>query len=65
MIDEKFKILLEQNWTPEEEDLIKKIMSGVKYYTKILPKNLKKDIADALDLCNKLKTELESFKQIP
>jgi hypothetical protein len=48
-----------------DENLIKKIMSGVKYYTKILPKNLKKDIADALDLCNKLKTELESFKQIP
>lgn len=62
MIDEKFKILLEQNWTPEEEELIKKIMSGVKYYTKLLPKNLKKDIVDALELCHKLKVELESLK---
>lgn len=62
MIDEKFKILLEQNWTQEEEELIKKIMSGVKYYSKLLPRNFKKDIIDALDLCYKLKIELESLR---
>jgi hypothetical protein len=37
-------------------------MDNVAYYKKLLPKTLKQDIFDALQMCNTLKNELEYYR---
>lgn len=61
MIEEEFKILLEKEWTIEEREIIKRIMEGLLYYKKLLPKTLKQDVLSALELCNKLKDESDEL----
>lgn len=59
MIEEEFKKLLDKDWSEEERQMIQRIMEGLLYYRKILPKSLKADVVSALQLCNKLKHQLE------
>lgn len=61
MIEEEFKILLEKEWTIEEREIIKRIMEGLLYYKKLLPKTLKQDVLSALELCIKLKDESDEL----
>lgn len=63
MIDEHFKILLENNWSNDEKNMIERIMNGLLYFKKLLPKILKDDVIIALKLCNELKTENEKLKR--
>lgn len=63
MIDEHFKILLENNWSNDEKNMIERIMNGLLYFKKLLPKILKDDVITALKLCNELKTENENLKK--
>jgi hypothetical protein len=62
-MEEEFKKLLEMNWEESERDMIKRIMDGLLYYKKLLPRTLKNDVAAALELCNKLKDELEALRE--
>lgn len=59
MIEEEFKKLLEKEWSEEERQMIQRISEGLLYYRKLLPKTLKTDVIAALQLCNKLKHQLE------
>lgn len=59
MIEEEFKKLLEKEWSEEERQMIQRIMEGMLYYRKLLPKALKADVISALQLCNKLKHQLD------
>ncbi len=59
MIEEEFNKLLEKEWTEEERQMIQRIMEGLLYYRKLLPKALKADVISALQLCNNLKHQLE------
>jgi hypothetical protein len=63
MFEEQLKILLEKKWTEEELQLINRLTSNLGYYKKLIPKSLKQDITEALQMCNVLKVELEKFKE--
>lgn len=60
MLEEEFKKLLEKDWTNEEKELVIRIMDGLLYYKRFIPKTLKDDILMAIQLCNKLKHQLEN-----
>jgi len=64
MFEEQLKILLEKKWTEDELKLINRLTSNLGYYKKLIPKSLKQDIAEALQMCNLLKVELETYKEI-
>lgn len=61
MIEEEFQKLLEKQWSEDERIMIQRIMEGLMYYRKLLPKSLKADVISALQLCNKLKHQLETL----
>jgi hypothetical protein len=58
MIEEELEKLLQHNWPESDKQLIQRLIDGLLYYKRILPKSLKKDILGGLQLCNKLKTQL-------
>lgn len=60
MIEEEFQKLLCKDWNDEEKAMIQRIMDGLLYYKKLIPKGLKTDIIAALQLCNSLKGKLET-----
>jgi hypothetical protein len=62
MFEEQLETLLQKEWSEEERILIKRLMDNVAYYKKLLPKTLKQDIFDALQMCNTLKNELEYYR---
>lgn len=62
MIEEEVGKLLEKTWLDEERDLIKRIMDSMLYYKRIIPKSLKKDIVDALQMCNRLKEKIDEME---
>jgi hypothetical protein len=62
MFEEEMKKLLEKNWEEDEHKLISRILDNLNYYKRLMPKSLKLDIISALELCNKLKLELEELK---
>lgn len=64
MLEDEFKKLLEKNWDIEEKELVIRIMDGLLYYKRFLPKAFKDDVLLAIKLCNKLKNELENIKDI-
>jgi hypothetical protein len=59
MIEDEFNKLLEKEWNNEEKELIKRIMNGMLYYKRFIPNDFKQDILLAIDMCNKLKNELD------
>ena len=61
MIEEELSRLLERQWTDEERAMINRIMDGLLYYKKLIPKALKNDVVAALQLCNRLKLQLEEL----
>ena len=61
MIEEELSRLLERQWTDEERAMINRIMDGLLYYKKLIPKALKNDVVSALQLCNRLKSQLEEL----
>ncbi|NBP16104.1 hypothetical protein EBU95_17230 [bacterium] len=63
MIEEELSRLLERQWTDEERAMINRIMDGLLYYKKLIPKALKNDVVAALQLCNRLKLQLEDLIQ--
>lgn len=62
MLEDEFKKLLEKTWDTEEKELVTRIMEGLLYYKRFLPKTFKNDVFLAIKLCNKLKNELEETK---
>jgi hypothetical protein len=64
MFEEQLETLLQKEWSEEERILIKRLMDNVAYYKKLLPKSLKQDIFDALQMCNTLKNELQYYRTI-
>lgn len=63
MFEKELELLLEKNWTEEELKMINKLLDNLTYYKKLIPKSLKQEIAVALQMCNNLKVELESFRE--
>lgn len=63
MFEEALESLLEKQWGTEERVLLNKLVSNLLYYKKLIPKALKKDIMDALQMCNELKLELEKYRE--
>jgi hypothetical protein len=62
MFEQELDNLLQKNWSDEERRLISLLMDNVIYYKKLIPKSLKQDIMNALQMCNVLKTELEIYR---
>lgn len=62
MFEQELDNLLQKNWSDEERRLIGLLMENVIYYKKLIPKSLKQDILNALQMCNVLKTELEIYR---
>ena len=63
MFEQELENLLQKKWTDEERILISRLMENVTYYKKLIPKSLKQDIVNALQMCNVLKTELEIYRE--
>lgn len=55
-------LLLENNWTEEEKELIKRIMKNVLTYKTLMPKGLKADIVAILKLAKNVKQEYDLLK---
>jgi hypothetical protein len=64
MFEQELDLLLEKDWSDEQRVLIKRLMDNVAYYKKLLPKSLKQDVFEALQMCNTLKNELEYYKKL-
>jgi hypothetical protein len=64
MYEEELNILLNSKWTEEEKSIISRLTDNLMYYKKLVPSSLKKDIFITLQLCNKLKTEFEEYKDM-
>jgi hypothetical protein len=62
MFEQELDNLLQKNWSDEERRLISLLMENIIYYKKLIPKSLKQDIMNALQMCNVLKTELEIYR---
>ena len=63
MFEQELETLLQKKWSDQERSLITRLMENVTYYKKLIPKSLKQDIVDALQMCNVLKTELEIYRE--
>ena len=63
MFEQELDCLLQKKWSDEEKILITRLMDNVAYYKKLIPKSLKQDIVNALQMCNVLKTELETYRE--
>lgn len=63
MFEEEMKKLLEKDWDEDESKLITRLLENLVYYKRLMPKALKLDIISALELCNKLKVELEDLRK--
>lgn len=63
MFEKELELLLEKNWTEEEITMINKLLETLQYYKKLIPKSLKQEIVVALQMCNNLKTELDTFRE--
>lgn len=63
MFEQELEALLEKKWSDEERKLISGLMENVIYYKKLIPKSLKQDILNALQICNVLKNELEIYRE--
>ena len=63
MFEQQLDILLQQEWSEDEHKLISRLMDNVTYYKKLIPKSLKQDIMNALQMCNVLKTELDLYRK--
>lgn len=63
MFEKELELLLEKNWTEEEITMINRLLETLQYYKKLIPKSLKQEIVAALQMCNTLKTELDTFRE--
>lgn len=63
MFESELDNLLKQSWNEEELQQLQKLVDGLKYYKKLMSKTLKTDLAIALELCNRLKIELEELRK--
>jgi hypothetical protein len=63
MFEEELNSLLKKKWSEDELQMINKLLENLTYYKRIIPRSLKNDIAVALQMCNNLKIELETFRE--
>jgi hypothetical protein len=64
MFETELDNLLQKEWSDEERAMITRLMENVTYYKKLIPKSLKQDIMNALQMCNVLKDELQYYREI-
>lgn len=60
---EQTNALLNQDWTPDEKILIKRLVDSLLYYKYLIPKNLKSDVVAILDMANKIKQDYTILKK--
>lgn len=63
MFEDEMKKLLDKKWDEEDYKLISRLLDNLVYYKRIMSKSMKTDLMSMLELCNKLKTELEDLKE--
>ena len=63
MFEKELQLLLEKKWTEEEVTMINRLLETLQYYKKLIPKSLIQEIVAALQMCNTLKTELDTFRE--
>ncbi|NBP00580.1 MAG: hypothetical protein EBU90_10730 [Proteobacteria bacterium] len=63
MLDTELDNLLKQSWSEEEMQQLQKLADCLKYYKKLMTKTLKTDLVIALEICNRLKIELEELRK--
>jgi hypothetical protein len=54
-------ILLDREWLEEEREVMKRLVDSLKYYKYMIPSALKKDILASIQMCIKLKDDLDSM----
>ena len=57
---EKHQELLSKQWSDEEKELLERLMNSLSSCRYLMPKYLKADIMSAINLCIKLKDQLDS-----
>lgn len=62
-LERELELLQKKNWNEKEREMIKSLVQNIKYYRKLIPNSLKKDICEALNMCNELKIELDSYRR--
>jgi len=62
-LENELSALQEKNWSEKEREMVKSLIENVKYYRKLIPNSLKKDICEAIQMCNSLKIELDTYRE--
>jgi hypothetical protein len=62
-LENELTLLQEKDWSEKEGEMVKSLIENIKYYRKIIPNSLKKDICEALNMCNELKVELDTYRE--
>ncbi len=59
---DEFIILLDNEWDEDEKELILRIQKHLSSYQFIFTRHIKKDVLNALELCNKLKKKITDLE---
>ena len=62
-LENELKLLREKEWTEDEKKMVDSFIENLKYYRKLIPTGLKKDICEAIQMCNGLKIELDRYRE--
>ena len=62
-LENELKLLQEKEWTEDEKKMVDSFIENLKYYRKLIPTGLKKDICEAIQMCNGLKIELDRYRE--
>jgi len=63
LLENELKLLQEKEWNEEEKKMVDSFIENIKYYRKLIPSGLKKDICEAIQMCNVLKIELDRYRE--
>jgi len=63
LLENELKLLQEKEWNEEEKKMVDSFIDNIKYYRKLIPSGLKKDICEAIQMCNVLKIELDRYRE--
>lgn len=57
--EEELRKILEQKWNEEEKETIERVIKSVCSYKRLMTKALKDDVLKIVDICIKVKLQLE------
>lgn len=61
--EEELKKILEQKWNDEDKETIERVINSVLSYKRLMSKTLKDDVLKIINICIKVKKQLEECSE--